>query len=59
MNKVNSEADTPAEEAFEKFLFDFTRENKLVAEILKSDEVITKLNQDALAKTKEKAEGIY
>jgi len=56
MNKNASESDL-AEANFEKFILDFSRENKLVSEIIKSNETLEKINQDSLSKTKQKVEG--
>ena len=56
MNNKNSESEL-AEANFERFILDFSRENKLVSEIQRSKETIEKINQESLSKTKQKVEG--
>lgn len=55
---MEKENEISPEASFEKFILDFSKENRLVNEILKSNEIVSKINQDSLAKTKRKVEGL-
>ena len=59
MNRPNNELENTAEISFENFILDASKETKLVVDIMKSNEIIDKINQESIMKTKQKVEGIY
>lgn len=56
---MDKDNDTSPEATFEKFIMDFSKENKLVSEIHKTNELVAKISQSSLENTKRKVEGFY